>query len=54
MSLFEFSTSERNEAEIPVASATSASERLRAFRTWRRAVPTEPREVAGAWLIDMR
>src|SRR5258705_4943275 len=40
MSLRSFSTSERNDAEIPVPSATSASESCRALRTWRSCAPT--------------
>jgi hypothetical protein len=46
MSLLSFSTSERKDAEMLVAWATSASERLRARLAWRRWAPT----VVGALL----
>jgi hypothetical protein len=39
MSLFPFSTSDRKDAEIPVAAATSLSDRERSFRAERSAGP---------------
>ena len=42
MSLFPFSTIERNDGEIPVPSATSASDTPRERRSWRSRAPRSP------------
>ena len=51
MSLLSFSTSERNDAEIPVASATRASESRRALRVARRRAPSVAASVVPSGVV---